>query len=107
MSDFVSTHKLDFECAPWQRGENFLRFRVGTCEGLWLSTDESYGIVAVINSEPNNGHFTDVLEWFENSAKRDGKSLQILEVFNRKLKKHLIEKRGFKKIKGNNVEKTF
>lgn len=105
--EFESTHKLDFEVADWQYDGQYKRFRIGTCDGLWGSIETSYGILAVSNSSPGNGHFTDVLEWFENSCKRDNKSLQILEVWNKRLKKHLIEKCGFVDIGNNHVEKVF
>lgn len=106
MNQFKSTHNLDFEIAPWYTAE-FQLFRIGTCEGLWGSDAECYLILAILNNEPGNGHFEDVLEWFENSCCRDKKRLRILEIDNSGLMVHLIEKRGFKKIKGNNVEKTF
>lgn len=107
MSEFKSTHNLHFEVADWEYDGQYKRFRIGTCSGLWASIPKSYGILAITNSKPNNGHFNDVLEWFENSCKRDNKTLQILEVWNKRLKKHLIEKRGFVDIGNNHVEKTF
>lgn len=103
---FESTHKLSFEIAPWLT-QDFKRFRVGTCDGLWNATDESYDILAVTNEAPGNGHFEDVLEWFEQSCRRDKKSLRFLELWNEGLKKNLIEKRGFKDIGNDNVEKIF
>jgi hypothetical protein len=99
---FISTHKLDFESAPWNSqldpADNWMLFRIGTCEGVWRATEHSYDILAITNNEPNNGHFTDVLEWFENSCKRDGKKLRILEVWNEVFKNHLITKKGFSVI---------
>lgn len=109
--EFTTSHKLDFEVAPWEYNvdpENpFFRFRVGTCEGLWGADSDGYSILAVTNSAPNNGHFEDVLQWFEHSCKRDKKDLWILEVWNQKLKKHLIEKRGFMERGMDNVVKPF
>lgn len=111
---FETTHKLDFEVAPWEpipgfmnNTENFYRFRVGTCHGLWRSTWISYDILAIDNEEKGNGHFEDVLEWFEQSCRRDKKCLRILEVMNKRFKTHLIEKRGFVDIKLDNVQKLF
>lgn len=101
---FKSTHNLTFETADWYDPQ-FQLFRIGTCEGMWGVTEESYLIVAVTNSEPGNGHFGDVLEIFENSCKRDGKSLKVVEIMNPSLMAHLISKRGFLKIPGDNVEK--
>lgn len=104
--EFKSTHNLTFEVAPWYTPE-FEQFRIGTCEGLYGVNAKSYLIIAVINDQPRNGHFEDVLEWFENSCRRDKKSLQILEIGNVEFMAHLITKRGFKKIAGPNVEKKF
>lgn len=84
-----------------------MKFRVGTIEGAWRATKKSYEILSIINSNPGNGHLTDVLEWFGSSCKRDKKSLVILELWNDGFKKHLIEKTGFK-VKGkDNLEKKF
>jgi len=82
-------------------------FRIGTCEGLWQATATSYIIIAITNSNNGNGHLTDVFEWFENSCKRDGKTLRVVEIMNSGFMAHLINKRGFKKIAGDNVEKKF
>lgn len=108
---FKSEHNLAFEVAPYNVqvdfGTEWLRFRVGTCNGLWCSTDKSYNILAIINNSPGNGHLKDVLQWFEQSCRRDKRSLKIMEVMNPKFKKHLIEKCGFKDIGNNNVERKF
>ena len=107
MSDtFQSSHGLYFEVAPWL-APMFKRFRIGTCEGLWAVNNESYDILAIDNKEKGNGHLEDVFEWFENSCKRDNRDLRVLEVWNKKFMKHLIEKRGFTDIGGDNVIKYF
>lgn len=97
---FYSTNQLDFESAPYpyqfDDGRFWNAFRIGTCEGLWCCTEEAYLILAVRNSKPGNGHFTDVLDWFKNSCKRDKKDFKILELWNKNLKQHLINKKGFK-----------
>src|SRR5678816_1085685 len=100
-TEFKSTHDLPFEIAPWEPligfpfAKDFMRFRVGTCSGLWQSTKDSYDILAIDNESKGNGHFEDVLEWFEQSCRRDKKAFRILEVWNEKLATHLINKRGF------------
>ena len=103
---FQSEHNLIFEVAPYPLNidskKEWIAFRVGTCEGLWCSTAKSYEILAVKNNKIGNGHFNDVLEWFEQSCRRDKKSLKILEVWNSNFKKHLIEKRFFKDIGKDN-----
>lgn len=107
-----TAHKLDFEVAEWEfdlvLGGGFKRFRVGTVTGVWRSTETSYDILGITNEVPGNGHFEDVLQWFESSCKRDHKDFKILEVWNEGLKKHLVKKRGFKKIgKTDDVIKKF
>lgn len=85
-----------FESCPWPRfPKEWNCFRIGTCEGLWRATKNSYQILAITNNEPGNGHFNDVLEWFQYSCNRDKKHFVILELWNERLSKHLIEKRGF------------
>lgn len=120
-------HNLSFEVAEYKHkhpivqkmfesmpddGFKWMAFRVGTVDGLWCSgnygTIPVYAILSVINEKPGNGHFTDVLQWFENSCKRDGKHFMIMEVWNDKFKNHLIEKRGFKAVKNtDHVIKSF
>jgi hypothetical protein len=100
-------HNLDFEVAPWRPTTQFILFRVGTCAGLWTSTDKTYDILAVQNESKGNGHFDDVLEWFEFSCKRDNKNLRFLETWNQRLRKHLIEKRGFFEDGPDNLIKSF
>ncbi len=103
---FSSSHGLDFEITVWIMSP-YLRFRIGTCNGLWRSTETAYEILAIDNSEKGNGHLDDVFEWFENSCKRDNKDLKVLEVWNKDFKKHLIEKRHFVDIGKNNLIKYF
>lgn len=104
--EFKTTHNLEFQIAHWIF-QDFIRFRIGTCHGLWRSTDDAYEILAVNNDQPGNGHFNDVLEWFEHSCKRDGKALMILEVWNKMFAKHLATKRGFTYQSEDNLIKRF
>ena len=95
---FVSTHKLEFEVAPFKYNLSnppFMRFRIGQCSGIYRSNDGNYEILGVHNNTPGNGHFEDVLDWFYMSCKRDKQNLVILELINNRFKKHLIDKRGF------------
>lgn len=95
---FKTTHNLSFEVAESKYGT---LYRIGTCEGQWGSTSDSYYILSVINNEPGNGHLDDVFDWFENSCKRDGKNLLILECLNEEFYKHLLSKRGFIALDAN------
>jgi len=103
---FQSTHKLDFEVSPSYLG---LRFRVGTCNGLYKVMPNMYCIIGIYNGERNNGHLQDVFDWFENSCKRDNYNLTVVEIRNRRFHDHLVNKRGFVNLdlKGENVIKVF
>lgn len=110
MAEFKTTHDLPFLSAHWNNPfntEGWQVFKIGTCDGQWTSTDYSYDILTIINADPGNGHFDDVLEWFEQSCKRDGKALRILEVWNKKLAYHLTTKRGFTYQSNDNLIKRF
>jgi hypothetical protein len=84
----------------------FYRFRVGTCNGLWQSTEDAYQILSVINHQKGNGHFKATMQWFEQSCRRDNKKLQVLECWNLRLAS-MLRKHGFKRYSGLNYEKTF
>jgi hypothetical protein len=105
---FRSTHGLDFEDGgPFRHDPSFRYFRVGTVEGLWGGIGKSYVILAITNIKPGNGHFLDALEWFEQSCRRDGYSLKVIEIMNARFMKHLIEKRGFVKTDVDACEKVY
>ncbi len=117
---FTSSHQLPFEVAPWRpdprvaellgidlANDGWMLFRIGTCDGQWRCTSDAYEILSVVNSRPGNGHFDDVLEWFEFACRRDGKLLRIREVENERLKRHLVEKRGFRPEGEDDVVKGF
>jgi len=83
----------------------FKLFRVGTCEGQWRVTPKAVEILSVINRYPGNGHFDDVLEWFEYASREARLPLRILRFTNPRFMEHLVTKRGFKKINDVDVEK--
>jgi hypothetical protein len=100
VKEFQSTNNLPFYCRDSELGEllglTSTNFKIGTCHGSWICKDKKYIIIAVVNDNPGNGHFQDVLDWFENSCRRDKYDLVFTELFNPAFKKHLIEKRGFR-----------
>jgi hypothetical protein len=77
------------------RGGLFLHFRVGTCRGLWRTTDDAYEILTVLNEKKANGHFSEAMKWFEQGCRRDRKSLLIREVWNLRLA-FILCRNGFK-----------
>jgi hypothetical protein len=111
MNAIKTRHNLDFESCEYhlQLDPNkfWMNFRVGTCEGLWTFTKDSYDILSIINNNPGNGHLIDVFQWFENSCKRDKKNLRVLELLNKRFKKYLIDKRGFKILDKDNLIKLY
>lgn len=99
----ITKNKLDFlvSDSPYVIvGQTFphLLFKVGTCHGQWGCAKDSYFILSVMNSEIGNGHLDDVFQWFEYSAKRDGKNLIVLECINDRFYNHLLYKRGFEPL---------
>lgn len=96
---FKTTHKLKFQTTTYKQlfedGYHWQEFIVGTCRGLFTSTDRHWILLAIDNEQPGNGHFTDVMEWFERFCKRDKKDFVIMEVWNKRLLAHLLTKRGF------------
>jgi hypothetical protein len=113
MENVIQTkHNLDFQVAqsPYSVvGKKHMLFKVGTCHGQWGDSGDSYFILSVMNDEIGNGHLDDVFEWFEYSAKRDGKNLLVLECMNKNFHHHLIVKRGFVALddEQNNCIKIF
>jgi hypothetical protein len=103
----ITTHNLDFLARPWHRDESLVDFKVGTCNGLYYCDKKSFIILSIVNSIPSNGHFEDVLQWFEFSCKRENKTLKIIELMNGRFKTHLINKRGFLDIGNDSVEKLW
>lgn len=80
-------------------------FRVGTCRGIYTWDNSMYAILSIVNEKEGNGHFNDVIEWFENSCKRDKKDFQFLHVWNEKLKNKLINKYGFENFETEHLIK--
>lgn len=114
MNAITTKHNLNFEVAesPYNAfdvGTGHKMFRIGTCEGQWGSTHDSYYIISVKNSCRGNGHLDDVFEWFEYSCKRDNRNLIVVECMNKNFYRHLLIKRGFFPLDsgGDNCIKVF
>lgn len=117
----ITTHNLPFEACPWipsgieflpeiikkafQFDQPIIAFRIGTCEGIYTANKKAYQIIAITNDCPGNGHFEDVLEWFEASCRRDKKSLMFMDILNQDFGDHLFVKRGFKWEGDNMIKK--
>ena len=108
----TTTHNLDFLACTWEPvvplpyAESMMAFRVGTCHGVYYFTDDAINILAIANDTKGNGHFKDVMEWFEFSCRENKKPLRFVEVMNQRFKAYLL-KNGFKKDGNDNVIKKF
>jgi hypothetical protein len=106
MPEFKSTHNLPFLCRPYEfkidDGNIYDEFKIGTCVGLWTCSETSYDILSIINKIPGNGHIQDVLDWFENSCKRENFDLRFMEIMNEKFAEKCIKNHGFTREKGTN-----
>jgi len=71
---------------PYKR--EWREFIVGSCKGIYRTTNNEYEILAVVNTKKND-NFDTVLTWFKKSAKRDKYNLSFLEVGNPKFKQKL------------------
>jgi hypothetical protein len=116
----TTTHALDFEVAPWDPNDTFLGrlleldmnsecllFRVGTVDGLWTLRGDTFAILSIVNTDRNNGHLEDVMQWFYFSCYHAEKHLLIEELMNPKFKEHLINKRGFQPWTNEHLIKFF
>jgi len=102
----TTTHNLDFlQSERGEKDDDIVGFKVGTCHGLFYQTKEALCLLVVVNEEIGNGHFTDVLEWFEFSARIQGLYFDVIHVWNQRLRKHLIEKKGFVAIEADHLRK--
>lgn len=101
-TEFKSTNNQNFEIAPYwgilneivKSNEKYISFKVGNIKGAFRALDSQYQILAVFSNRPGSGHMKDVLEWFENSCKRDNYDLVINDVVNPRLVGYL-HRNGF------------
>ncbi len=106
MNELITTHSLDFEVADSKYPQYPIphkMFRIGTCEGQWGNTDDSFYILSIMNLTSGNGHLDDVFEWFEMSCKKYCKNLLVLSCLNERFYDHLLNKRGFTPLDDKNT----
>ena len=78
---------------------NWTEVEIGTCFAVVEYGTELNTLLFIENDEPGNGDFKrmmDYLEWESNEA---AVSIEVIEIWNKNLEKHLINKRGYKKSK--------
>src|ERR1044072_6078329 len=91
---------------PLNIGEDWRRFRVGTCSGLYRHRDNAYEMLSISNDYPGNKHVEATFAHFFASCKRDKADFIIRVVINRSLKSKLIE-RGFTALNEDDYIKRF
>lgn len=95
----VTKHKLDLLLTGADKTSDSVKwpeFKVGTVAGSWCEISDCIVVLAIINTEPGNGHLDDFFEWFEYVCNRKGKNLLFIEcVFNPRFYSYLINKREF------------
>lgn len=115
VSTFKSSNSLEFKISEWEFNNMFTwqqkhpiyRYRCGTCDGIFEDGENHVGVIAIVNSQPQNGHFNDTMEWFDYMAQSTNRELKFFEIWNDRLYKHLIDKRGHIAIDIQNTRKTF
>lgn len=69
----------------------YTQYRFGTCHGLFQMVDGFFHVYAVMNTDPNNGHFLALMDRLERfyDVRVDA------FIFGDALRAHLIQKRGY------------
>lgn len=87
--------------SPWHLNSamqtSYTKLQVGTCHGLVDLQGSIVRLIAVANDEPHNGDF----QKFMDNLEHRGKNIVVEELWNKNLRRHLIEKRGYKPCKKN------
>lgn len=88
-----------FTVQPWPistlLGEDNYTFRKGTMHGLIGCDDHTLLIIAIMNDTPGNGQFATAMEGLEAVSKRRLLFVEMGAIFNARLYRHLMEKRGY------------
>jgi len=107
---FSSSNGLEFEAkfsdTMYDEVTHWSWAKVGTCHAFYGETEIEFDIFGVGNSKKNNGHFNDLVEWFEYLAAIRNKNLLFSHFENLDLKRHMINKRGYTE-QGHCVIKLF
>lgn len=70
-------------------------FIIGTVDGMFDITEDRVRLIAIQNQELNNGDFSKAMDILESNTFSIGKAFEVVEIWNDRLRKHLIEKRGY------------
>ena len=56
-------------------------------------------IIAIVNDEPGNGQFATVMDTMEKAAHEAGLPMIVGSIWNERLRRHLLTKRGYEQVK--------
>lgn len=79
--------------------------RVGSCMAVVDYTTPYNTLIFVANRQPGNGDFARLMDYLEAEAKNDDRPLEVVEIWNKRLRRHLITKRGYVKSKRGVIKK--
>lgn len=74
-------------------------FTIGSCKGLCFIERNTIFILAIINTAPHNGQFSDFIQAFQSMAHHLQHDLAIIEFLEPRLEHHLLTKQGFTQLK--------
>ena len=111
---FKSTNNLEFLHRPWLIANVLLpeskvyEYKIGTVRGLYRFDDKNKYLIinSVINDNPGNGHFKDLIEWFEFSCRNCKYDLVFEEILNSRLK-DILTHYGFEILDNNKMIKKY
>ncbi len=100
----LNIHNVPREVLREFYGDKAWDVRYETIGALVYYEEKLHTIVFIGNSQPGNGSFGRFMSWKEQEALEAGVDLMVAELWNKRLKRHLIFKRGYKATKkGNHV----
>jgi len=91
---------------PFNIGEDWRLFRVGTVNGIYRDGNNTYEVLAIQNDEPGNKHVEAAFAYFFTSCKRDKRDFIVRQVWNIGLAAKL-SKMGFTCINEDDYIKNY
>jgi len=98
--------KFGFQFSRWETmatkltaapdSPEILHYKFASVSGiLCVSVSRVLTIIAIANEEPGNGRFALCMSALEQTAKEHRCPLQVAAIWNKRLKTHLVSKRGY------------
>lgn len=103
----ISVIIIEQENLSYDEHSNWMTFNIGTCCGYFGEDEFFTDIFMITNMNKGNGDFDLTVKWFEERCLNNGKKLLFSAIENKRLLKHLINKRGFTLIGNIYAEKTY